>query len=253
MHPDKAAQSFLTMESQKHKDAVLVNVAVSIPVAAEFLIDISTCILASRDLSSITTIRSYLPRVALVASLVIPGLLMMYVAFPTNNARLAMCIFSSRLAALIYAVLGHLWEEGGTYFRSIWFILGTLLINGAIILACWDCLGSSNKATVLMDISNGLFCGAMGVFSFIMLPWLNNMKNLGINKMSISQISCAAYVMLAGVLACYLSTTTMLAKQSLDYLNSPYLASYMYFEAVFTVILSLLYTRLTRHELLMKE
>eukprot|EP01041_Mallomonas_annulata_P011190 gene11190-23377_t len=252
MHPDKVNQIIQSMKSRQFEDAVLANIAVSVPVAAEFLLDIATSILTTKGLSA-TTMRSYLPRVTLVSSLVIPGLLMRFVAFPTNNANLSICIFITRLAAIMYAVLGHLWEEGGTYFRSIWFILGAMLVNVALLLACWDCLCSSNKATVLMDISNGLFGASMGVLSIVMLPWLKNMKNLGINNMSSSQISCTAYVLLVGVFSGYVFITTIMAKESMDYLNAQYLSAYMYVEAGFTIILSLLYTRLAHHEVLMKE
>eukprot|EP01041_Mallomonas_annulata_P005439 gene5439-10911_t len=252
MHPDKVAQITQAMKSQELRDSVLANIAVSVPIAAEFLLDICTRILQSR--SSSTTLRaSFLPRIVLVASLVIPGLLMLYVAFPTNNAELFICIFVTRLGAILYAVFGHLWEEGGVHFRSIWFILGFMLMNFALVLATLDGLGYSSKTTVLMDISDGLFGGSIGVFSIIMLPWLNNMKNLGISKMSISQISCTTYVLLVCVFGIYVFISTISAKQSLKYLNTPYLSTYMYAEAGFTVILSLLSTRLARYEVLIKE
>eukprot|EP01041_Mallomonas_annulata_P008378 gene8378-17280_t len=71
--------------------------------------------------------------------------------------------------------------------------------------------------------------------------------------MSSSQISCSAYLILVGSLGIFIIINTGITAHTLDYFDPPYLIAYTYVEAGFTVILTLLQSRLRRHEVIMKE
>eukprot|EP01041_Mallomonas_annulata_P003862 gene3862-7708_t len=248
IHPVKDERILTSMESEGYRDAIISNIAVAVPVAADFIIDIVTTILTSRG-STLRTTSSYLPRAILVASLFVPTLTLLCVAFPMRNTRLMCCIFLGRIVTVFYAVLGHLWEQGGTYFRSVWFLFGSLLIYCAFVLGCWDCISSSAEVTLKMDLAIALMCTAVAIITAISIPWLYNMKSLGIMKMSTSQISCTANLLLLACIGSYFLITTAISSRSLDYFDAPFLTAYMYVEAGFTVTLTLLQSRLTRDTL----
>eukprot|EP01041_Mallomonas_annulata_P013826 gene13826-29410_t len=154
MNPERKDRLLITIQSMQLRDSLVSNVAVSIPLTADFLLDIITNFLRFKNSANTGRfMRAQLPRLILVASLSIPGLLILCIALPSNYPELLICIFPCRLVAIFYGVFGHLWEEGGKFWRSPWIIFVMTLAVTGIVLAVWDSFSDSGVANIRLIIA----------------------------------------------------------------------------------------------------
>eukprot|EP01041_Mallomonas_annulata_P008733 gene8733-18049_t len=106
-------------QTLRYRDAVLVNAALSVPVAIEFLLDFSSKL---HKLNG----NGFSPRAVLIASIMVPSFSLILLLEGNQVIELGICIFVSRLALLFYGILGHIWEQVPA-IRSKWYILAVLL------------------------------------------------------------------------------------------------------------------------------
>eukprot|EP01041_Mallomonas_annulata_P006133 gene6133-12419_t len=164
MNPERKDRMLIAFQSLAFRDSLVSNVAVSIPVTAEFILDIITSCFKSNH-SVFSYMKAQLPRFILVASLIIPGLLLLCIALPLNYPELLICIFPCRIMAIFYGVLGHLWEEGGEFWRSPWIIFVMILSVLGLLLASWDAMSDSGAADKRLIIGIVAFYIAITILS----------------------------------------------------------------------------------------
>eukprot|EP01041_Mallomonas_annulata_P012373 gene12373-26027_t len=166
MNPERKDRMLIAFQSIEFRYSLVSNVAVSIPVIAEFILDIITCCFKSRNSSNTDNyMRAQLPRFILVSSLIIPGLLVLCIVLPSNSPEMLMCVIACRIIAIFYGVLGHLWEEGGEFWRSPWIIFVMILSVLGLVVGGWDNMSDSGVADKRLIIGIVAFYIAITILS----------------------------------------------------------------------------------------
>eukprot|EP01041_Mallomonas_annulata_P011297 gene11297-23637_t len=91
----------------RYHDAILVNAALSVPVAIEFLLDFLSKLKKPHKING----NGIFPRTVLIMSIMVPSFTMIILVSSFQFIELEICIFLSRLALLFYGILGHIWEQ----------------------------------------------------------------------------------------------------------------------------------------------
>ena len=184
----------------------------------------------------------------LIYSLTVPNLLQLTVVVPLQYVELGICLFITRFIVMAYGVLGHLWAEGG--FRSKWFIFSAILISFGNTVACWDTIHEKEFWSPLFWIGSGLVVFGVIILAMLSWFWLSVLRKSGFTNVVSSQISCTAYLLLFSMM---LGSFVVLATIYRGTYGVMFLTLVTYFEAAFTLSLTMLQSRLSRHELTRRD
>eukprot|EP01041_Mallomonas_annulata_P010729 gene10729-22415_t len=104
------------------KFSLVAAIALSIPISADFLLDVISSKRGKRP-GHLSRIINYLPLAVLIFSLIVPDAIIFFIAIPFEFPQLIICIFQARYIACAYAVQSHLCDAGSDIFRTPAFIL----------------------------------------------------------------------------------------------------------------------------------
>ena len=233
------------MNSKEWQFSLVGSIGVSVPIVIDYILDVLQPLIRG----TIHTSKAQIPRLLLIISLVVPNLLQLLVSIPLQYVELTCCFFMVRNIILVNGVLGHLWIEGGSVFQLRWFIVGQIFLAQGVTMCCWDAI---NKTQAMELFWVGVGFGAIGmlIFTKFSLKWLEILRKSNIKKLSISQISCTIYLTVFALFGIALLLLALIFRGAYGMLFS---CLYSYSEAAFTVALTVLQNRLTRHEVELKE
>ena len=233
------------MESKEWQFALVANIAVAFPVVLDFILDTAHNIL----IGSNNKVKLQLPRILLIFSLLGPNLLILFVSIPFQYVEFTVCIFTTRISFLVYGVLGHLWTEGGYIFRSNWFIAAHSFFAVGIITVTYDTI-NANPGTFLFWFSISIYAFAIIIVFFFVIKFSLVIRNQGFWSLDSSKLSCFLYLSLFCAIGVYFYISGIVYEGKY---STNFCVTYTCVEGFCTLLLSALQSRLTRHEVIMKE
>ena len=230
--------------SKEWQYALVGSVAVSIPFAIDFLLDI----MSSNIFNSSQHIESLLPKFSLIFSLMVPNLVLV-VAIPLQYVELNECLFTSCGAPLFYGMMGNMWILGGNTFKSIWFLFAEGLLLIGVVMIAWDAI-STNQVSQLFWTGLALFFVSGLIFIVFINIWFLSLRRIPFRQLSVEQLSCSIYAILFSVIGVFIFITLIVMRGHYDIVFN---CVYTYMEAAVTIVMITLQGHVARHEVRMKE
>eukprot|EP01041_Mallomonas_annulata_P016466 gene16466-34354_t len=122
---NKVLMSTLSLD---FKFSLVAAIALSIPMSADFLLDVISSQRGKRP-GHLSRIINYLPLGVLLFSLIVPDSIIFFIAIPLELPELTICIFQTRNIMCGYAVQSHLCNAGSDIFRTPAFALASLSLT----------------------------------------------------------------------------------------------------------------------------
>ena len=233
-----------SMKSPVWRYSLVASILVSVPMAIDFVIDVIHRIRTTPE-----KLFHLVPQMILIYSLMIPNMLILVVSIPMGYVELTtICLFMSKLIVLLYGIMGNVWFVDDI-FQSKIFIFANLLFVIAVVMVCYDTM-NTKEAGLLFWL--GFFIGIVGasVLMKISYDWYCILRNAGFSKMTITQLSATVYLVNFFIVAISIVTTGIIFRGNY---NTEFYTMNTYFEAAFTVSLSVYQSRVSRYELKTKE
>eukprot|EP01041_Mallomonas_annulata_P002785 gene2785-5485_t len=112
----------LSILSLDFKFSLVSAIALSIPMSADFILDIISS-KRGKHAGHLSRIINYLPLAVLIFSLIVPDAIIFFIAIPFELTEFTICIIQARNIACAYAVQSHLCDAGSAIFRTPSFII----------------------------------------------------------------------------------------------------------------------------------
>eukprot|EP01041_Mallomonas_annulata_P002126 gene2126-4152_t len=122
---EKVLKSTLSLD---FKFSLVAAIALSIPMSADFLLDIISSKMGKRP-GNLSRFINYLPLGVLIFSLIVPDAIIFFIAIPLELPGLIICIFQARNIMCVYASQSHLCDVGSAIFRTPLFVTVSIFYN----------------------------------------------------------------------------------------------------------------------------
>ena len=194
-----------TMKSIIFVNCVVGNIAVSLPYVLEYIMDLFITNKKTLDYELIVS-----PKLFFIISLLIPNLGMLVFSIPTMNKDLFVSLFSSRFILLFFGFVYHIYQTGGSYFKSKLYCLGSMLLFVAFIFLDLVAYTIDQKSIIYYSGFVAFGCGCSILF-YLFFKWKKSL-DAHIN-LTISERNCLYHIIVL-CLFIIISTITILIKQN---------------------------------------
>ena len=238
----ESAPIFHSVKSESFKLVVVGCLAISLPVALEYLLDINLLGVKSN------LRKGFFERGLLIAVLLVSNVIILTHVIPSGDPAILNLIFNIHYIAIIIAAFSYLYRLGSPVFNSKTTIISGLSTGCGIICQqyyLFDILRPSFILSIVLYVS--FIIGYFTLF-YLAFKWYYHIRYMTQKDMNIDQYGSSVYVISLVIIYVGFLILSAASQQNYQKTSPQILSGRCYIDGSFTILIAILPGRMARQE-----